>query len=165
MPQSDQTHDDPSTLKSPPPVGMFGIGLMIGFLGAMALLFIVLISRDASQQSDPSPAASAPAQESESAPAESEALDGATIAQTVGCAACHSIDGSVLVGPSWLGLLGSTAPDGSTIDEAYLRESIVDPDASIAEGFNSGLMPPNYGSTLTDAEIDALVSYIAGLGG
>ena len=40
-------------------------------------------------------------------------------------------------------------------DEAFIEESIVDPAAEIAEGFQDGIMPPNYGDTLTPAELDA----------
>ena len=46
-------------------------------------------------------------------------------------------------------------------DEAFIRESIVDPDAEIAQGFSPGIMPPNYGDTLQPAELDALVEYLA----
>ncbi len=51
---------------------------------------------------------------------------GAQLAQQYGCVACHSTDGSILVGPSWKGVFGHevTLADGSTVtaDEAYLRE-------------------------------------------
>ncbi len=166
MHQADEIHADPDTLQPPPRGALFGIGVLAGFFAVLGLLFLVLVSREASHRPDTMmpmmPAAS------ESAPAADEGaanldVDGATIAQNVGCLACHSIDGSERVGPTWAGLFGSTAPDGRTIDEAYLRESIVDPNASVASGFNSGIMPSNYTSTLSDAEIDGLVTYIAGL--
>ena len=69
---------------------------------------------------------------------------GEQLATALGCVGCHTIDGSVLVGPSWLGLFGRTEQlsDGSTAvaDEAYLRESIVAPNAKIVEGFPGGVM-------------------------
>ena len=46
-------------------------------------------------------------------------------------------------------------------DEAFIRESIVDPDAEIADGYQGGIMPPNYGETLQPAQIDALVKYLS----
>jgi cytochrome c oxidase subunit 2 len=43
---------------------------------------------------------------------------------------------------------------------AFIRQSILQPDAVIAKGYPKGIMPPNYGSTLKPAEVDALVKYL-----
>ena len=84
-----------------------------------------------------------------------------------GCVACHSTDGSRIVGPTFLGLYGSqvTFEDGSTVaaDEAYLRQSIVDPTAKIVSDYDA-LMPQDFGSRLTEEEISALIQYIKSLG-
>lgn len=52
-----------------------------------------------------------------------------------GCLACHSLDGSVLVGPTWLGIYGEEQAftDGTSmvVDGAYLRQSILEPNAHI----------------------------------
>jgi cytochrome c oxidase subunit 2 len=89
-------------------------------------------------------------------PAAGEAL----VAQS-GCAACHSIDGSKLSGPTWRGLFGSTVvlEDGSTVtaDEQYLKESILDPNAKVVQGFQGGIMPK---FALTDTQVQDIVSYI-----
>jgi cytochrome c oxidase subunit 2 len=45
-------------------------------------------------------------------------------------------------------------------DEAYIRRGIVDPNAEIAAGYSAGIMPPNYGATLDEQEVDALVKYL-----
>lgn len=91
---------------------------------------------------------------------------GAELYRAEGCVACHSIDGSVSAGPTWLGLWGTDRPlaDGSSVfaDAEYIRESIVDPNAKIAEGF-SGIMPPY--ANLSDEEIEALTAFIESLGG
>ena len=88
---------------------------------------------------------------------------GQQLAQSSGCTACHSIDGSVIVGPSWKGVYNHQVEfeDGTTgtADDAYLHESIVNPGAKIAKGFQN-LMPPNYGDTLTEAEIQDIIAYI-----
>ena len=88
---------------------------------------------------------------------------GAQLAQQYGCVACHSTDGSILVGPSWKGVFGHevTLADGSTVtaDEAYLRESILNPGAKIVQGFPD-VMPKNFGEQLTDAQISDLIAYI-----
>jgi cytochrome c oxidase subunit 2 len=62
------------------------------------------------------------------------------------------------------GTTGETGPDlGESLkgkDTAYIRDGIVEPDKDIAEGFQPGIMPPNYGQTLDPTEIDALVDYL-----
>jgi cytochrome c oxidase subunit 2 len=84
----------------------------------------------------------------------------ALVAQN-GCAACHSIDGSKLVGPTWRGLFGSqvklTNGKVVTADEAYLIESIAKPSAKVVDGFPDGVMPI---FNLTDSQINNIVSYI-----
>ncbi len=83
--------------------------------------------------------------------------------QTGGCKACHSIDGSPGVGPTWKGLYGSQVKltDGTTVsaDDAYLVESIKSPNAKIVAGFSANVMP-KFGSILSDSQIADLVAYI-----
>ncbi len=100
---------------------------------------------------------------SQAAPTDPVAL-GAALAQSQGCAACHSTDGTTVVGPTWKGLYGSqvTLTDGSTVtvDDAYLLESIVDPSAKIVQGFPTGVMIQTFGETLTEEQIDAIIEYM-----
>jgi cytochrome c oxidase subunit II len=91
------------------------------------------------------------------------------------CASCHTIDGTAGAGPTWQGLFGreETLTDGSTItvDEAYLAESILDPNAHIVAGFQPNQMPPNFEQRFEerqnsmaeeqDAEVDILADLIA----
>ena len=92
---------------------------------------------------------------------------GAQLAKTQGCLACHSIDGSRMVGPTWRGLYGSQVPlaDGTTVkaDDAYLRASIVEPNAQMVTGFSPNIMPPNYSTTLKEDDVAALITYIKSL--
>jgi cytochrome c oxidase subunit 2 len=49
---------------------------------------------------------------------------------------------------------------GSVVaDEAYLRESIVNPRAKVVEGWK-GIMPGNYESQVTEEELGEVVAYI-----
>lgn len=78
-----------------------------------------------------------------------------------GCRGCHSIDGSAGTGPTWLNLYGEPAQmaDGSTIvaDDAYIKESILNPQAKIVAGFESVQMPAYQ---LTDEQISDIIAYI-----
>ena len=93
-------------------------------------------------------------------PLDPQALKGRNVAEANGCFACHSLDGSAAVGPSWLEMWGRTVTltDGSsvTVDEEYVRESIIDPTAKLVEGFSPTMVP----YTLPDDEMDALVEYL-----
>ncbi|HPC82371.1 MAG TPA: cytochrome c oxidase subunit II [Thermoanaerobaculaceae bacterium] len=79
-----------------------------------------------------------------------------------GCAQCHSVDGSAGIGPTLQGLFGETVPlagGGTAIaDENYVRESILEPQASVVAGFQPVM--PTYKGRLTDAEITALIAYL-----
>jgi cytochrome c oxidase subunit 2 len=90
---------------------------------------------------------------------------GAQIARDSGCLSCHSVDGSKLVGPTWLGQYGSQQQleDGSTvvIDEAYLRNSILDPQSQVVAGYPN-VMPAAY-TGLSDEDVAALIAYIKSL--
>jgi hypothetical protein len=44
--------------------------------------------------------------------------------------------------------------------DEYLRQSIIDPDAYVVEGYPSGLMVPNLADTLSGTQIDDLVAFL-----
>ena len=89
---------------------------------------------------------------------------GAQSARQMGCTACHSVEGNPSVGPTWKGLFGKTETftDGSTVvvDEPYLGESILTPNARVVEGFLPGIMPQDFGDRLSEPEIKAIIEYI-----
>jgi cytochrome c oxidase subunit II len=90
-------------------------------------------------------------------------LQGKKIAQQFGCAACHSVDGTRIVGPTWKGLAGSqvTLTDGRTVtaDDAYLLESIKDPAAMIVQGYTN-IMPSTIAAQMSQKQIEDLIAYI-----
>lgn len=98
---------------------------------------------------------------------QSDAECGQRWATQFGCVACHSLDGTVVVGPSWQGLFGSEErlADGTsvTVNADYLRESILDPNAKFVEGFAPGIMPQNFAELLTDEQIDQIIAFIESL--
>jgi len=79
-----------------------------------------------------------------------------------GCGACHSLDGTTKTGPTWKGLFGSTAPlaDGTSVvvDENYVRESILEPQAKIVKGFPPAM--PTFKGKLSDKKIEGLIAFI-----
>ncbi|MBV6418522.1 MAG: hypothetical protein CMLOHMNK_03396 [Steroidobacteraceae bacterium] len=95
------------------------------------------------------------------------AARGEALAREYGCVACHASDTRRLVGPGWGGLYGSTVAltDGSSVkaDDAYLVESIVQPNAKTVAGFPSGTMV-SYAEILDREQVDAIVAYIRSLG-
>ena len=96
--------------------------------------------------------------------------EGHRLATLMACVSCHSTDGTTLgkVGPTWKGLFGSEVPltNGRKVvaDEAYLRESIIEPNATIVSGFDkSDTGMPSYQGVITDAQVEALILYIKSL--
>lgn len=82
------------------------------------------------------------------------------------CNACHSTDGSKLIGPSFQGISGrpqTVTRDGKeetiTIDNDYLLESILDPQAAIVKGYEHAPMA-NFSSILTKKQIRDVVDYL-----
>jgi len=63
---------------------------------------------------------------------------------SLGCQGCHSLDGSPSSGPTFKGLFGSNVKltNGKSVkaDDAYLLESILDPDKVIVQGYQPGVM-------------------------
>ena len=87
---------------------------------------------------------------------------GATLYVNFGCSTCHSIDGTRGQGPSWKGIYGQQhkMTDGKvfTVDENYIRTSILQPQAMVVEGFQ-GIMP-SYQGQVRERHLTALIAYI-----
>jgi len=103
---------------------------------------------------------------------------GKKLAKASGCGQCHSVDGSLGQGPTWLGLYKRDTefsfPPGFTLSaadsdakwDAYLRESILDPGAKIVRGYQNimqSFADRFSGSAAKDKKLTALVEYIKSL--
>jgi mono/diheme cytochrome c family protein len=84
------------------------------------------------------------------------AAAGRAVFTSAGCGGCHTF------GPA--GASGSVGPD---LDEAlqgkdaeFIRQSIVDPNAEITQGFSAGVMPQNFGQELSPKQLDDLVAFL-----
>ena len=82
-----------------------------------------------------------------------------------GCAACHSVDGSTGSGPTWKNIWGETHRftngESSVVDLNYIRQSILDPNSQIVQGWPAQM--PSYAGQFTDRELLATAMYIKSL--
>lgn len=97
---------------------------------------------------------------------DSPAASGQRIMKNIGCFACHTVDGSKLVGPSLKGVYGHavTVITGGTerevtADDEYIKRSIYDPNADVVKGFNKGLML-SYKGQLKDEDVAQIIEYL-----
>ncbi len=78
------------------------------------------------------------------------------------CFTCHSVDGAPMTGPTWRGMFGHNVDlqDGTSVmvDENYIRESILNPNARIVRGFQPVM--PTYRGSLNDRQLDAIIEYM-----
>jgi cytochrome c oxidase subunit II len=92
------------------------------------------------------------------------ATDGKTLfteaAQPTACRSCHTLADA--------GATGTTGPNLDEVvpdlSEAFIKESIENPDANVTEGFQPGIMP-RYGDSLSPEQVDALVKYLKEVAG
>lgn len=92
------------------------------------------------------------------------AESGQKLSVSKGCMACHTTTGVRLIGPSWKDLFGKTEPTDKgevKVDENYVRESILDPQAKVVTGFQPVM--PTFRGQIADQEIDEIVAYIKSL--
>lgn len=94
---------------------------------------------------------------------DAEAMRGQQVSTDYGCIACHTVDGSPGVGPSWLGMWGrtETLSDGSTVvvDQDYFVDSVLNPGRDIVAGYPNVMMR----SFVTEDEVIALLAFARSL--
>jgi len=75
------------------------------------------------------------------------------LGSNAGCVTCHAREaGKTIVGPSLAGIASK--------GEDFIRTSILDPDADVAEGFPAGTMPKTFKDDLSEQELNQLVKYL-----
>jgi len=80
-----------------------------------------------------------------------------------GCGGCHALAAAGTtgaVGPALDSLSGDAQKAGEPLD-AFIQSSIVDPGKFVASGYPDGVMPTNFGSTLSASDIADLVAFIS----
>jgi cytochrome c oxidase subunit II len=96
-------------------------------------------------------------------------LPGLAVIKRNGCTACHSFDGSRIVGPSFKGIYGHKATvlvggneQQVEVNDDYILESVYNPNAKIVKGFQPNLMQP-YKDIISKEEVNQLAEYIKSL--
>jgi cytochrome c2 len=137
---------------------------------AIVVIVAMLVLTACGGGSQPAPSASQPAASSGNADSGKKLFNEPVItsAGAPGCATCHSLEkGKTLVGPS---LAGIAADAENTVKEAgykgkaktgaeWLRESILDPNVDVPDGFKPDIMPKTF-TKLNAQELDDLVAYL-----
>jgi cytochrome c oxidase subunit 2 len=87
---------------------------------------------------------------------------GLAIFNQEGCGACHALAAASshgTIGPD-LDRLATEAKRAAKPLDAFARESIVAPNAYVEKGYPKGVMPPDFGTKLSKAQLDALVQFL-----
>lgn len=91
---------------------------------------------------------------------------GLAIINAQGCYACHSSDGSKIIGPTFLKLFGEKqviVKDGNdvtvTVDEEYIKKAIYDPNSEIVKGYPRDLMQ-SYKESVSEDDIFKIIEYL-----
>jgi cytochrome c1 len=132
------------------------VGLFVAMLGAVEIFGAE--PKEAAKPEHGQPAVANPA----------AVATGKQLAASLGCTGCHSVDGTPGAGPTWKALAGSQVKlaDGTTVtaDDAYLAESIRDPDKQIVASFKPGVMSSVIKpGSVSQADAQALVAYVDSL--
>lgn len=97
------------------------------------------------------------------------ALLGRQLVESKGCLACHSLDGSVIIGPTFRGAWGTSVPvvtQGQNreipFDAEYVKRSIYEPDQDIHQGYRPGQMF-SYRDEITEQQIELIIEFLKSL--
>ena len=141
--------------------GWWAIGGALGTAVALGTAFIVLMSATGTPSYTERPDTPGIVALPEDVVAAAAA--GEVLATDLGCMACHSVDGSDGVGPTWAGIWGHEAEleggETAEVDAAYISTSILEPNSQIVAGFAAAM--PTF--DLSDDELGQLAAYISTL--
>jgi cytochrome c oxidase subunit II len=117
---------------------------------AAAMVVVAFVAGDGGEER----AATAP----EPVPAAAAVRDGEAVWVANGCGSCHTFrpaNARATLGPD----LGASLKG---MPASYIRESIVNPNANYAPGWEGGVMPDDFAQRIPPPELDALVEFIRG---
>ena len=140
------------------PAGL--VGWAIGHYTGESKTLTVTVSASPAPKPPATTTAAAPTTTAAAAPAS----HGKAFFISAGCGVCHTFKAagtSAKIGPDLDTAPAADAKKANMPLEAFVKQSIVDPNAYIAPGYKKGIMPSNFGQTLSAAKIDTLVAYIS----
>ncbi len=92
------------------------------------------------------------------------ATAGKAVFASNGCGSCHTFQpagATGTVGPNLDSAPAADAKADNNMDlAAFIKQSIVDPNAYVAKGFNKGIMPTTFGKSLSSSQLNDLVAFI-----
>ena len=93
-----------------------------------------------------------------------DAAAGKAVFAANNCAGCHTFkpaNATGAVGPDLDKAPAADAKADNNMDlAAFLKESIVDPEAYIAKGYSGGIMPNTFGKSLSSTQVNDLVAFL-----
>ena len=126
--------------------------------------YMLLTKAEAARLEEESKRRAAIAEKAGGAVGEGDPAQGEKLSQLNGCISCHSVDGSPNICPTWKGLYGHEVVvlEGGkevtvTADDAYIVQSIRDPNSQVVKGFQA-IMPAQ--PTMSDQDIAHIIAYI-----
>jgi mono/diheme cytochrome c family protein len=142
-------------------LGLFlaGVGVLtIAMLGAVEVFASEEHEAEGASTETTASTATQPPPATTTAPApEGDPEAGKAVFTSAGCAACHTLSAA--------GAKGTVGPDLDTAlkgkDPQFIRQSILDPNAEIASGYQPGIMPENFKQTLSKKQLDDLVALLS----
>ena len=141
--------------------------LLVCVLFTVGMLAAVIVLAKESEEegahgTEPAPTQTEPAGTTAPPPAKGDPIAGKSIFAAQGCGACHTFTPASTkgaVGPNLDELPASAEKAGRGSLEEFVQESIADPNAYVAPGFQAGVMP-NFGELLSGEQIDDLVAFL-----
>lgn len=135
----------------------------LGILAAIAMSTIALVNssgdngtKTVTVQAKQTTAAAAPAALTGDALGKQLFASGKPGTGAIACGSCHTLSAAGTVSSVGPDLDKELGPDPASAT----RESVVDPNKEIIPGFPKDVMPQNYATALTSAELDAVVNFV-----
>lgn len=93
------------------------------------------------------------------------AAAGKALLEKQGCLGCHTLDGTPKIGPTFKGVWGHSvtvvtggAERTVTVDEAYVRRSLLDPNSDVVKGYPP--IMPAFSGILSEADMNAIIDFL-----
>jgi mono/diheme cytochrome c family protein len=145
------------------------------FLAASVLITLVMLGavialakepkekEAAGAETSPTATATGPAATTSGAAPTGKPAAGKALFAAQGCAACHTFTpagSKATIGPDLDHLAANAQKANRGPLPAYVKESIVDPNAYVVPGFPKSVMPQDFGAKLTPSQINDLVAFL-----